>query len=65
MQQVPASQIKGMDSGNIHVLRENESYWGKAATAETIDIKIIAEDSARAMMLRPVMQMLQLIFQVF
>ena len=33
-------------------LEKNESYWGKAATAETIDIKIIAEDSARAMMLK-------------
>lgn len=45
-------KLKEWIPGTSMSLEKNESYWGKAATAETIDIKIIAEDSARAMMLK-------------
>lgn len=45
-------KLKEWIPGTSMSLEKNENYWGDPATADTINIKIIAEDSARAMMLK-------------
>ncbi len=45
-------KLKEWIPGTSMILEKNENYWGEPATAELIDIKVIAEDSARAMMLK-------------
>lgn len=45
-------KLKEWIPGTAMSLEKYEDYWGKKASAQIIDIKIIAEDSARAMMLK-------------
>lgn len=45
-------KLKEWIPGTSMSLEKYAGYWGEQATAETIEIKIIAEDSARAMMLK-------------
>lgn len=45
-------KLKEWTPGTSMSLEKNENYWGKPATVDEINIKIIAEDSARAMMLK-------------